>query len=121
MDAVGASEELTNHIVNTLWHAHNTQTHHAQVGSQLQNRSDVEDEETTKKPKEKQSPDAKVMSQIHASPTLQKVYQTGVSTAQSDTKQEGKPSKSIYTPGSFRDKVWKLGYRHGVSGTSKGK
>lgn len=121
LDGVGASEELTNQIVNTLWHALNTQNHHSQVGNHLQNRSDVEDEETTKKPKVKQSPDAKVMEQIHGSPSLQKVYQGGVSTAQSDSKQEGKPSKSIYTPGSFRDKVWKLGYRHGLSGTSKGK
>ena len=115
VDAIGNSEDTKNNIVNTLWHAFNT-SNYQQKADMSNQAGQVEDEESSTKSKKKAMAPT-IMDTIHTSPTLQKVYKTGELAGNSDMKNaDQKPCKSPYATGTYRDKVWKLGHRHGCVG-----
>jgi hypothetical protein len=111
---LGDDEDSKVHIVNTLWHTFNAMS----SNEQLHKPRAVEDEESSdKKSKPKLHPDAKLMDTVHGSPQLQAVYKNGMSAGTKDAKNpDSRPQKSKYGSGTTRDKVWKLGYKHGAVG-----
>lgn len=108
MDMIGGSEGSKLAICKTLWHAYNVAQSHNAVG---QVPPDEENEEASVEG----NADMDLMSTVHSSVNLQKVYRNGVSVGQSDVA-DGKSTKSQYQRGTKRDKVWKLGHKHGTAG-----
>lgn len=125
MDMLGNNEKTKSAIVNTLYHAYKTAVEHEKVQGL---RSSEENEEfgvdyedyvngEVHAMKSEPNPMIDLTSLIHSSPELQQVYRSGVQAGQQDT---GRPrevvSKSPYMHGTKRDRVWKLGHKHGCVG-----
>lgn len=111
IDAIGGDETMKQHIINTLWHAYNTNINQQHANSRI---GSVEDEEVLDKNVSKH---IEMIKLITSSPKLSKVYASGVSAGQANKSGTGeKPTKSPYASGTQRDKVWKAGFQHGTSG-----
>lgn len=116
MDLFGSDEETKSSIASALWNAYQAQIKHENISNRQPPTEENEEKVDTK--------GDDLMSQIHNSVVLQKVYNSAVAAGQNDAGNVDSKTraKSKYVRGCTRDKVWKLGYAHGsVTKASKKK